>query len=1138
MFMESRKLLQPYAVFGDMLIFKTCLIGFKDLFPIARYTYVVILYSIVFFTQLNAQTPGGGGTSGLKLWLKADAGVTTSGLNVSTWASQTTGTITTDAAKTATGNVTKVSNAMNFNPVVRFDGSGSQTLKGVAANTFSGLGEIFVAAKNSASTNSYSGMFATGNTGSATQGGQGLIFDATSSIFFIDGSGANSNGSNTSVVTTTAPTAAHVLTGKYAASSTSTYASYLNVDAINNNSYLGVSAASVTSNTNFEIGGRTAGSGSLASNVNRVFNGDIAEVVYYVAPNGTGLLAATIQQVQSYLAIKYGITLGTNASAVNYTSSAGTTIWALSATYQNDVFGVGIDNGFGLSQLKSNSMNSGSGDGTGQSGLGNIVVDATTAIAATGNFFMIGRNTSALSNQTTDLPSGIASRLARVWRVQETGTGVSTITLSFDLTGLGIVGSAYNLRMLVNTGTTFATGTTTVSPASVNGNIVSFSYDFTGSASGATTYFTFGTVSVYPGNVSSPTLWLKANSNTSTTTQSASISSWIDNIASYSFQNATTSKQPTYSNLTSDNTNYNPTVKFTSSSLQYLKTPVDYVSNQFCNVSAAGIAVGTILGSGVLATNKSGNMFTHWTYNGVSPWTAALGIQYPASTLYVAGGIPHAGTSSAATTSGYSNVYEDDRLSGTASSAYTLNTRANGKMSTISISGFSSVPASSSVYVGVADPNAPTDPLYWNGGISEVIIYNTQLSGANLVKVQSYLAIKYGVTLDSLGLKTDNGTAAYVNTAGTSIYLGGGTGSSYWNNIIGIGRDDAEGLQQRQSHQQDDSVRLYLGTAIATSNIANSNNFFSDNNYVMMGSNTGKLCSNAATASEMPATLLTSGGSRLDREWKVICTNYTGKFSIDITLSCSIGNDDQLVLLVDDDGNFTNAQVVSQPSVTITYNRSSRLVTVNNLNTTLLNNGTAATNLTKYITLATTTFQILPVTLVSFTATQEKKSVLLDWTTAAEMNASYFEIQRSANAVVWETIGKIIANGNSSSASTYHSSDATPLDGINYYRLKLVDKNGKYTYSVTRTAKFGKDYEAYTIYPNPVKNEIMVTWKDVASYKPKHIMLYNMDGTLLPVTYRVDDNKAVVNVSSLPAAAYFIRLVSDKHTTQQLILKY
>jgi len=1070
----------------------------------------------------QAQTPGGAGTTGLNLWLKSNAGVTSSGGNISQWSSQS-GTYTTQPSKTASSNVTLVSNVFNFNQGIRFDGTSGQTLAGTASTTFSGIADIFVVAKDNGTTSVYAGTFAT----RTNSGGQGIIFDGTTDRFFMDGSGADPLGNNTALIATTSASTAHIITGKYGNSGNNTNNSSISIDGGTVTTFSGT-GVTVNSNTGVEIGGRTSGSQPA-----RVLNGDIAEIVYY--SSASGMSTAAVSQIRSYLAVKYGITLNTGV-ATNYASSSAATIWTGNATYQNDVFGVGIDNGSGLSQLKSNSVNTGSGDGTGQSADGNIVLDASSAISATGNFLMIGHTTGALSNQVTDLPTGIGARLARVWRAQETGTGVGTVSLSFDMTGLSIGSSPYNLRLLVNSTTTFATGTTTVSPSSVSGNIVTFNVDFTANA---TRYFTFGNVTLYPGNVSAPALWLKANANTSSTTQGASVSSWVDNVAAYNFTNATTSQQPLYSNIVGDNVNYNPSLRFSAASSRYLRSATTWAGNTFVDVNFLGNSTGSVLGIGSLTATSSGgtNFATHWIGNG-SPYI--FGIGFYGNTMFA--GVPHTGSVNVGVVNlGYANLMEADRPTGTTALAYTLTERVNGKVFSTAVNAYASPTTPAYLNIGAGNGAAGSSSpysAYWNGGIEELITYKTRLTGSNVIKVQSYLAIKYGITLDSTGMASDLASqAAYLNTAGTSIYVGDGAGSRYWNYIMGIGRDDAEGLLQKQSHQQDDSVRLYLGSSIAANNISNSNTFATNNHYVMMGSNTGKLCSDAATATEMPAVLLSTGASRVDREWKVMTTNYTGDFNIDVTLSCVVARPDQLVLLVDDDGNFTNAQILDQSAITMTYNTSSKTVTINDLNTSLLNNGTSSAALTRYITLATTTFQILPVNLLAFTATPEKTSVLLNWTTASEINSSYFEVQRSPNAGDWQPVTKIAARGNSSTQASYRTADMNPMEGISYYRLKQVDKDGRFAYSQTRKVSFHNIDAVYKIYPNPVKDKAIIAWQGGLQNKPHQVSVYDVNGVKLEVAYSINDNTAILQLAGLPAAAYVIKLESAKQTVQKMLIK-
>ena len=174
-----------------------------------------------------------------------------------------------------------------------------------------------------------------------------------------------------------------------------------------------------------------------------IFTGmDFAELIIYPSV----LSDANRLQVQSYLAIKYGISL--DPLVTNYLNSAGTVIWN-NASYWNDVFGIGRDDLSGLTQTSSNSINSGSGDGTGQAGKGNIVLSNPSSLED-GDYLMIGHDNANLSLQQTDLPVELegANRVKREWKVQETND-VVTVDLSVDLAGLNLT-SLTSLTLLID----------------------------------------------------------------------------------------------------------------------------------------------------------------------------------------------------------------------------------------------------------------------------------------------------------------------------------------------------------------------------------------------------------------------------------------------------------------------------------------------------------------------------------------------------------------------------------------------------------------------------------------------------------------------------------------------------------------
>ena len=86
----------------------------------------------------------------------------------------------------------------------------------------------------------------------------------------------------------------------------------------------------------------------------------------------------------------------------------------------------------------------------------------------------------------------------------------------------------------------------------------------------------------------------------------------------------------------------------------------------------------------------------------------------------------------------------------------------------------------------------------------------------------------------------------------------------------------------------------------------------------------------------------------------------------------------------------------------------------------------------------------LPVTLITFKASQAEQSVLLEWATSSEVNSSSFEIERSFAGKDWNNIGSLDAIGGERSHRYYSFRDPSPRNGSNLYRLKMIDTDGTY----------------------------------------------------------------------------------------------
>lgn len=359
---------------------------------------------------------------------------------------------------------------------------------------------------------------------------------------------------------------------------------------------------------------------------------------------------------------------------------------------------------------------------------------------------------------------------------------------------------------------------------------------------------------------------------------------------------------------------------------------------------------------------------------------------------------------------------------------------------------------------------------HFEGYLSEVIFYNRDLTNAEINRVNSYLAIKYGVTLDNTG----GGIAGdYTSTNSTNVW-DASVGATYHNNVIGIARDDNGALMQKQSHTFDDITRIYIGSLAAT-NTANTGTFSLNNSYVIVGSNTGLMCATNASNAEIPGSC--SIYSRLEREWKLTKTNFTQTFSLDLKLSnCAqpaAVNVSHLRLLVDDDGNFSNGGTTCYSNgdgtgISISY--SNPTITVSGLTNTHFANAS-----TSYFTIASTNIVTpLPVELITFKTfcNENEGKAELRWEVESEQDEDYYTIEKSLDGISFSELIQIDAKNLGNVHTVYSYVDEERINGLTtYYRLKQTDMNGESDVLAIESVDCSASEEPY-IYPNPVNNEI------------------------------------------------------------------
>lgn len=154
----------------------------------------------------------------------------------------------------------------------------------------------------------------------------------------------------------------------------------------------------------------------------------------------------------------------------------------------------------------------------------------------------------------------------------------------------------------------------------------------------------------------------------------------------------------------------------------------------------------------------------------------------------------------------------------------------------------------------------------------------------------------------------------------------------------------------------------------------------------------------------------------------------------------------------------------------------------------------------------------------------------VSWATEQEINSQNFEIEHSTDGRTFQTIGTVPAAGNSSSRTNYSFTHGQPTNGINYYRIKQIDRDGSYTYSAIVTVLQKDNLLKTLIAPNPVKDVLnLVETKEVFVNTAE---VFNTAGSLL--MRKVINSKLQVYslpVNNLPAGRYLIK-VNYKNETR------
>jgi hypothetical protein len=174
-----------------------------------------------------------------------------------------------------------------------------------------------------------------------------------------------------------------------------------------------------------------------------------------------------------------------------------------------------------------------------------------------------------------------------------------------------------------------------------------------------------------------------------------------------------------------------------------------------------------------------------------------------------------------------------------------------------------------------------------------------------------------------------------------------------------------------------------------------------------------------------------------------------------------------------------------------------------------------------------TTNSLLPVELTDFTAFRKGNAAYLKWETASERNTSYFDIERSNDARSFTTIGQIKAKGTTLVPQRYQFIDDKPQAGIQYYRLKIMDDDGKFDYSPIKSVLFDGKIKAW-VYPNPFSEKLVVETDNTDGVKSYDIEVTDAVGKNHYIAKSIDNQQFNIDLKHLASGVYFAKVIQGR----------
>lgn len=182
-----------------------------------------------------------------------------------------------------------------------------------------------------------------------------------------------------------------------------------------------------------------------------------------------------------------------------------------------------------------------------------------------------------------------------------------------------------------------------------------------------------------------------------------------------------------------------------------------------------------------------------------------------------------------------------------------------------------------------------------------------------------------------------------------------------------------------------------------------------------------------------------------------------------------------------------------------------------------------------------------PFKMISFTVSLEDNNVILKWTKVQEVVIPTFYIERSEDGKKYKNAGLVFSDEkNINSNFQFKDQKVSSETKMVFYRLRYTDEIGRVFYSDVRMIRLNTEQEALklTTYPNPVKEELRLTFPKDYQGKNIHLMVLSGNGMILK-NFQISNagQTESISISNLAKGIYFIKVITENNISQTTIVK-